>query len=299
MALCFVVFWGTFFLLISEAVTGEEASVGPPWFDRYIRRWRWCSCCCRASGRWSRGGARPRPTCGATSRCRWAWPSRAGSPAAAGVRGSLTALLMFAFAAFVLAVGQELWRGVGARRAMSRDSVPAALVALVRRNRRRCGYIVHAGIAVLFVGVAASSAFQSQRLVELRPGQTERVSGYAITASARRRGWSRQTTGGWSGSTSARGCGSAAATARSERSTRTSPLPRHGRRARADLALLRGRGHDRGRPARRAAARSGTAVAPDIGRLRPRIEQGDKVFADATGLSADARGDSSPRRCAG
>ena len=35
-ALCFVVFWGTFFPLISEALTGEEASVGPPWFDRYI-----------------------------------------------------------------------------------------------------------------------------------------------------------------------------------------------------------------------------------------------------------------------
>src|SRR4051794_23713921 len=33
--LCFVVFWGTFFPLISEAVTGEKASVGPPWFDRY------------------------------------------------------------------------------------------------------------------------------------------------------------------------------------------------------------------------------------------------------------------------
>ena len=36
-----------------------------------------------------------------------------------------------------------------------------ALVALVRRNRRRYGgYIVHVGIAVLFVGVAASSSFQ-------------------------------------------------------------------------------------------------------------------------------------------
>ena len=32
--LCVVIFWGTFFPLISEAVTGEEASVGPPWFDR-------------------------------------------------------------------------------------------------------------------------------------------------------------------------------------------------------------------------------------------------------------------------
>ena len=35
-ALCFVVFWGTFFPLISEALTGDEASVGPPWFNRYI-----------------------------------------------------------------------------------------------------------------------------------------------------------------------------------------------------------------------------------------------------------------------
>src|SRR3712207_6423845 len=34
-ALCFVVFWGTFFPLIAEAVTGQKASVGPPWFDRY------------------------------------------------------------------------------------------------------------------------------------------------------------------------------------------------------------------------------------------------------------------------
>ena len=33
--LCFVIFWGTFFPLISEAVTGTKASVGPPWFDRY------------------------------------------------------------------------------------------------------------------------------------------------------------------------------------------------------------------------------------------------------------------------
>ena len=33
--LCFVVFWGTFFPLISEALTGTRASVGPPWFNRY------------------------------------------------------------------------------------------------------------------------------------------------------------------------------------------------------------------------------------------------------------------------
>ena len=45
---------------------------------------------------------------------------------------------------------------------MSSDSVPRAFVSLVRRNRRRYGgYVVHAGIAVLFVGIAASSTFQN------------------------------------------------------------------------------------------------------------------------------------------
>ena len=35
-ALCLVIMWGTFFPLISEAITGTEASVGPPWFNRLI-----------------------------------------------------------------------------------------------------------------------------------------------------------------------------------------------------------------------------------------------------------------------
>src|SRR3712207_8864204 len=33
--LCFVIFWGTFFPLIAEALTGDRKAVGPPWFDRY------------------------------------------------------------------------------------------------------------------------------------------------------------------------------------------------------------------------------------------------------------------------
>ena len=183
-ALCFVVFWGTFFPLISEALTGEEASVGPPWFNRYVTPLALVLVLLSGIGpliAWRRATA-------ANLRRNFALPVGAGVVAAAvlvaaGVTGSVPALLMFAFGAFVLgAVGQELWRGVRARRAMSRDSVPAALVALVRRNRRRYGgYTVHVGIAVMFVGVAASSAFQHQQLVELRPGQTDRIGDYAVT----------------------------------------------------------------------------------------------------------------------
>jgi cytochrome c-type biogenesis protein CcmF len=76
---------------------------------------------------------------------------------------------------------QEISRGVSARRATSRDSVPVAIVQLVRRNRRRYGgYIVHAGLAVLLIGVAASSSFQHSQNVIIKPGQSAAVDGYSI-----------------------------------------------------------------------------------------------------------------------
>jgi cytochrome c-type biogenesis protein CcmF len=92
------------------------------------------------------------------------------------------AIAMFCCGAFVLgSIGQEFFRGTRARRAMAGEAVPAALLALVRRNRRRYGgYIVHVGIAVLFVGVAASSSFQHASELGLSPGQSTRVGAYTV-----------------------------------------------------------------------------------------------------------------------
>ena len=89
---------------------------------------------------------------------------------------------MFCCGAFVFAcVGQEFVRGTRARRAMAGEAAPVALLALVRRNRRRYGgYIVHLGIAVLFIGVAASSSFQHASELQLRPGQSTRVGAYTV-----------------------------------------------------------------------------------------------------------------------
>jgi cytochrome c-type biogenesis protein CcmF len=70
---------------------------------------------------------------------------------------------------------------VGARRAMTGEAPPRAFVQLLRRNRRRYGgYIVHAGLAVLLVGVAASSSFQHSHDVLLTPGQQATVDGYTF-----------------------------------------------------------------------------------------------------------------------
>jgi cytochrome c-type biogenesis protein CcmF len=90
---------------------------------------------------------------------------------------------MFAFGAFVLGtVAQEFVRGVRARRAMTGEAAPLALLSLVRRNRRRYGgYTIHFGMAALFVGVAASTAFQHARDVRLTPNQAANIgNGYSV-----------------------------------------------------------------------------------------------------------------------
>jgi hypothetical protein len=74
-----------------------------------------------------------------------------------------------------------LYYDLGDEQALGAGGWLAAFTGLVARNRRRYGgYVVHAGMAVLFVGIAASSSFADERDVELVAGQTTRVGGYDI-----------------------------------------------------------------------------------------------------------------------
>jgi cytochrome c-type biogenesis protein CcmF len=182
-AITFVVFWGTFFPLISEAITGEKHALGPPWFGKYIVPLSIILAVLSGIGpllSWRRATA-------ANLRRNFAIPLLLAA-AAVGVSLALgggrrpAAELMFAACAFLLGcVGQEFWRGAGARKAMSGEPLPVALVSMVRRNRRRYGgYLVHAGVALLFLGIAASSAFQHVTTPTLQVGQTANVGGYAI-----------------------------------------------------------------------------------------------------------------------
>jgi cytochrome c-type biogenesis protein CcmF len=183
-AMVFVIFWITFFPLISEAVTGTKVSVGPPAFRPFIVPLALILVLLSGVGpliAWRRVTV-------ANLRRSFTIPVAAALATlvvlllVGGVATRPFALTMFALGAFVVAsVVQEFWRGVGARRAMTHDPPPVALVQLVRRNRRRYGgYIVHAGLAVLLVGVAASSSFQHSHDVLLKPGQSAKVDGYTI-----------------------------------------------------------------------------------------------------------------------
>jgi cytochrome c-type biogenesis protein CcmF len=181
--LCFVIFWGTYFPLISEALTGREASVGPPWFDRYTVPLALVLVLLSGIGpviAWRRATL-------ANARRNFVAPAALALLAlvtllAAGVPEKPFAIAMFCCGAFVLgSIGQEFFRGVRARHAMAGGAPAVALFALVRRNRRRYGgYIVHVGMAVLFVGVAASSSFQHAAELALTPGKSTRVGAYTI-----------------------------------------------------------------------------------------------------------------------
>jgi cytochrome c-type biogenesis protein CcmF len=182
--LAFVVFFGTFYPLITEAL-GDRRNVGPPWFDRVTVP--------LAIALVGLAAVAPliswRRVTRANLRRNLALPLASGAVVtvtlvlAGGVADRPWALAMFGVATVLVAgVAQEFWRGTRARRVMSTEPAPLAVLSLVRRNRRRYGgYLVHVGMATLFVGVAASSAFQQAHDVRMKPGDSASVDGYRVT----------------------------------------------------------------------------------------------------------------------
>ena len=180
-----VIFWGTFFPLISELFTGNKASLAAPWFDEYTTP--------LAIGLVLFTGIGPLL---AWRRVSWESAKRVFRvPLAVAAVAILAlalftdaadhywALALFAFAAFALTgLVQEFWTGARARQRLSGGSTGSAMLELVSRNRRRYGgYIVHIGVIVLLIGIAASSSFQTRRDVELRPGESTVVDDRTFT----------------------------------------------------------------------------------------------------------------------
>jgi cytochrome c-type biogenesis protein CcmF len=180
-----VIFWGTFFPLISELFTGEKASLAAPWFDEYTTPLAILIVLFTGIGpllAWRR-------VSWASAKRVFRVPLAVAAVVTLGLivftdaADHLWALALFSFAAFALTgLAQEFWSGASARRQLTGEPGPQALLGLVGRNRRRYGgYIVHVGIIVLLIGIAASSSFQTNRDVELRPGESTVVDGRTIT----------------------------------------------------------------------------------------------------------------------
>jgi cytochrome c-type biogenesis protein CcmF len=179
-----VIFWGTFFPLISEVFTGDRHSLAAPWFDRYVTPIGVLLVLFTGIGPLFAWGQ----LSGAAARRLLLWPSIATAAtiavllAVSDAGHHLWALFIFGFAAFALvALAGEYWRAGSTRHALTGEGYPRALATAVGRNRRRYGgYIVHAGIALTLIGIAASSSFQTNRDLRLQVGQTAKVGDYTI-----------------------------------------------------------------------------------------------------------------------
>jgi cytochrome c-type biogenesis protein CcmF len=183
-ALCLTILWGVAWPLVTEAVTGESIVVGRPYYDFFLRVFGLPLLLLMGIGplvAWRRASLR---SLGRT----FAWP--AGVALAVGIvllglgaGSSIPGLVAYTFSAFVLAtIVLEFARGTRARQALAGGSWPAALSALVARNRRRYGgYVVHAAIVLLAIGVAGSSAYDSVREARLARGESLAVGGYTLT----------------------------------------------------------------------------------------------------------------------
>ena len=182
-AFTLTVLWGVAFPLLSEAVRGEPITVGAPYFNFFLRVLGLPLLLLMGIGplvAWRRSSLR---ALGVSL----IWPAVVALVTGAvllalGAGSSLPGLVAYTFCAFVLgAIVLEFLRGTRARKALGASSWPAAFSSLVGRNRRRYGgYIVHAAIVLLALGIAGG-AYGSTKVRHLKPGDTMSIRGYHLT----------------------------------------------------------------------------------------------------------------------
>jgi len=179
--LTFTVLLGTLFPLVAEAAWGVKVSVGAPFFNQMTVPF--------LAGVVFLMGVGPalpwRRTSGRGLLVRFATPALMGT--VLGVVAALLRahgfwpLLTIALAGFAATVmGREVWKGVGV--GVSRGLGPGrALARLVTGNRRRYGgYVVHTGVLVIAVAVAASWNFKHEVEATVAPGRSVDVAGYTL-----------------------------------------------------------------------------------------------------------------------
>jgi cytochrome c-type biogenesis protein CcmF len=174
--IAFSVLWGTLFPILSEWVRGSKITVGPPFFNTVNVPLGLLLLALTGIGpliAWRKAST-------SNLKRQFAAPVTIGLAVGLllivlGMR-DVYALVAYTLAGFVAAtIGQEFYKGIGARRSIHGEAIPIAVVRLVARNRRRYGgYIVHAGIVVLF-SAFAGLAFKKDHDIQLRAGETKEL----------------------------------------------------------------------------------------------------------------------------
>ncbi|MBH49681.1 MAG: cytochrome C biogenesis protein [Candidatus Marinimicrobia bacterium] len=176
--LCFTVFWGTVFPVISEAVNGTKITVGPPFFNQVNT----------PIGIFLLGLTGVGPLL--------AWRKTSLS----NMKRNLLIPLLFMIISFpilwyleyknyvfitlslsvfvISAILTEFIRGIKIRKNKSGETILLSIIKMISQNRSRYGgYIVHIGIVFMFVGFTGH-AFDKEKEFGLSPGQSELLGSY-------------------------------------------------------------------------------------------------------------------------
>jgi cytochrome c-type biogenesis protein CcmF len=179
-ALALTILWGVVYPILSQAVTGEAATVSKPYYNFFLHTFGLPLLLLMGIGplvAWRRASLR---ALGRT----FLWPLGVALVAgiallAAGAGSSRIGVIAYTFSVFVLAsIVLEFARGTAARKALGGVGWGAAFSSLIARNRRRYGgYVVHASVVLLAIGITGASAYQTVHEARLKPGQSMNIAG--------------------------------------------------------------------------------------------------------------------------
>ena len=177
----FFILFATMFPTLSEAVTGQRITVGPPFFNKWmipiglmlllltgiapLLAWRKSTL--------------------SNLLYQFVWPAVVAVTTAAvlyalGFRVWVSGIC-FALCGFVVGtVGQEFVRGAIVRRGVTGTDLLTAMIGLVMRSRRRYGgYVVHLGIVLMMLGFAGSGYRQTEQVL-LGTGEQVEVGRFSV-----------------------------------------------------------------------------------------------------------------------
>ncbi len=177
-----VCFWGVIFPLISELVTGQKVTVGPPFYERATAPIFGALMALMAIAPLSAWGHSTVKTLG---RAIWK-PAVVAlvAPVMMVIAGfvNVVALIGFYLVALVVFVTlYEFWRGARARQKAQGENFFAALWTLAGRNRRRYGgYIIHISMVLMAIGILGIEVYQTETQQSLAIGDSIELAGYTV-----------------------------------------------------------------------------------------------------------------------
>jgi cytochrome c-type biogenesis protein CcmF len=182
MGIGFATFWGTIYPIITEAFTRDKITVGPPFYQQVNGSLFFVLLLLMGVGpllAWRQTSTR--------ALIKSIWQPIVVGISAAIVFQFLTqkpfvALSIGALAFVFMTILSEYIRGLTIRKRNTGENYPLALTRLVSRNKQRYGgYVVHVGILLIAIGIIGSTAFQTNREVNMKKGESITIGRYVLT----------------------------------------------------------------------------------------------------------------------